>query len=580
MTAQNGDLSDPFAPSRRKLFSGIENRALQKAADALAANEPAAAESILTQFLEKHPAAPDALNLLADVARRAGRLDEAESCSARAVARAPEHAGYRFNYAVILRRRTKYDEALAQLDMLLAAEPTNPLFRHQKAVVLRVMGRIAESLPYARDLAHQFPAADVWLNYGLCLRAAGLQKECIDAYYKASELAPDSSAPYINLADLKTYRFGARDVEKMQAILARGSLAADARANLSFALAKAYEDQKRFPQAFEWYAKANALTRMGTAFDPEALTTHRRNCEAAFDKAFFENRAGWGVRSPAPIFIVGLPRSGSTLVEQIISSHGSVEGLGERPDLDTAIGRRLSHFDASRPERDFWISGWLEFRPGLIENFPAFLASLTNDEARLIADDYLSMTAQHRRTPKPFFTDKGLRNFGYVGLIHLILPEARIIDARRHPLDCGWSCFKTHFPGGQPFAHRLADIGRHYSNYVRLMAHFDKVLPGRVHRVIYENLVADPEAEVRRLLGFLGLPFEESCLRFHENERSAGTLSSEQVRMPLYKSGVGQWRPYEEKLAALKAALGPILDCYPDVPGFASEARGAGGNRG
>jgi hypothetical protein len=176
------------------------------------------------------------------------------------------------------------------------------------------------------------------------------------------------------------------------------------------------------------------------------------------------------------------------------------------------------------------------------------------------------LTARRCKLSRPFFTDKALRNFGYAGLIHLALPHAKIIDARRHPLDCGWSCFKSNFPGGQPFANRLSDIGRHYCNYVGLMAHFDRVLPGRVHRVIYEDLVADPQAEVRRMLDYVGLPFEENCLRFHENRRAVGTLSSEQVRTPLYKTGVAQWQPYESWLGPLKAALGPVLDSYPRAP--------------
>lgn len=571
MTVSNGNSSDPFAAARRKLVRRLENNLLKKAANALARNQHRAAEPILARFLEKNPDDPDALNLMADVTRRVGRFEEAEAFSARCVARAPQEAGYRFNFAVILRRRTKYEEALAQLDVLLACEPANPLFRNQRAMILRLMGRGAEALSDARDLVQQFPAsAELWLNYGQCLRAAGLQKECIEAYYKASELAPESSTPYTNLADLKTYRFSAHDTEKIERILGRDDLSAETRADLNFALAKAYEDQKMYAKAFECYARANALRRMATAFDPEGLTAHRRNCEAVFTKRFFERRMGWGCRSAAPIFIVGLPRSGSTLLEQIISSHSAVEGLGERHDFDTAVGRRLARLDPGRLERDFWISGWFEFRPGVIEKFPAFVDSLTDDEGRALADDYLAMMARHRKEERPFFTDKGLRNFGYVGLIHLIFPKARIIDTRRHPLDWGWSCFKTHFPGGQPFAHRLADIGRHYSNYVRLMAHFDKVLPDRVHRVIYENLVAEPEPEVTRLLDFLELPFEQACLRFHESARAARTLSSEQVRMPLYTSGVGQWEPYEAKLDVLKTALGPILDSYPKVPEFES----------
>ena len=194
------------------------------------------------------------------------------------------------------------------------------------------------------------------------------------------------------------------------------------------------------------------------------------------------------------------------------------------------------------------------------------LSRLDAKDFRSLGQGYLELTHRRRKLGRPFFTDKALANFGQIGLIHLILPNAKIIDVRRHPLDCGWSCFRSHFPGGMPFSHRLSDIGRHYADYIALMAHFERVLPGRVHRVIYEDLVADPETEVWRLFDYLGLPFEEQCLNFHENKRAVITLSAEQVRMPLYKSGVGQWRPYEAWLGPLKAALGPVLDDYPDSP--------------
>ena len=212
------------------------------------------------------------------------------------------------------------------------------------------------------------------------------------------------------------------------------------------------------------------------------------------------------------------------------------------------------------------IGGWFEFKPALVDAFPRAVNGSDADAFQALGEEYLDLTRVRRKLGRPFFTDKALRNFGYAGLIHLMLPNAKIIDIRRHPLDCGWSCFKSHFPGGQPFSYRLGDIGRLYANYVGLMAHFDRVLPGRIHRVIYEELVADPETEVRRLLDYLKLPFEEQCMRFHENKRAVSTLSSEQVRMPLYKSGVAQWGPYEAWLGPLKAALGPVLESYPLAP--------------
>jgi hypothetical protein len=305
---------------------------------------------------------------------------------------------------------------------------------------------------------------------------------------------------------------------------------------------------------------------VGVTFDPEGLTAFRRECETLFAPEFFRARDAWGALSTAPIFIVGMPRSGSTLIEQILSSHSAVEGLGELAELDSAVGQFLSHQESGRPPHDFWIGGWLEFRKGLTEAFPRVLPRLGANDFCGLGEDYLEATRRLRRTTRPFFTDKGLRNFGYAGLIPLILPHARIIDVRRHPLDCGWSIFRSHFPGGQPFSARLADIGRHYANYVSLMAHFDRVLPGRIHRIIYEELVADPEKELHRLLAYLELPFEAQCLRFHENRRTVGTISAAQVRTPLYASGVAQWTPYEQWLGPLKSALGTVLDPYQLAP--------------
>jgi predicted Zn-dependent protease len=555
---------DSFREAREKLFPPLGNKLLAQASDALAQGQIDAAESLVSGFLEKKPRDPAALNLMADIARRAQRFEEAENLLSRCVELAPDSAGYRFNFAVILRRREKYDDALAQLDVLLARDPQNPLFCDQKATVLALLGRQAEALPYRKALAEEYPhLADVWLAYGDVLRGAGSVDECIDAYRRTIACDPDSSAGYLRLADLKTYKFAPLETGQMEKLLSRPGLPAEERADVHSALGEAYDDAEQYAKAFAHYAKGNALRRMGIVFDPQRLATHRVNCEAIFTREFFEARKGWGCPSRAPIFIVGMPRSGSTLVEQILSSHSAIEGIGERPDFDLVVGRLLSRREAGRPEHEFWISGWFEFRAGLVEALPRALETMSSAEVRSIGEDYLESVRTKRTTDRPFMADKGLRNFGYVGLICLALPNARFIDVRRHPLDCGWSCFRSHFPGSQPFANRLGDIGHHYANYVRLMKHFDEVLPGRVHRLVYENLVADPEQEIRRLFDYLELPFEEQCLRFHENRRIVRTLSAQQVRTPLYRSGVGQWLPYDEWLGPLKSALAETLPEYP-----------------
>ena len=556
---------DPFLAAKRNLFPPLRNKILAQASEALAQNRVDTAESLVSAFLEKKPRDAAALNLMADIARRSQRFEEAEQLLSRCVKEAPDCDGYRFNYAVVLRRPDKFGLALAQLDELLKKNPRNPLFREQKALVLRLMGRHAESLEYRRALSEEYPSSpEAWLNYADSLRGMGDDDRCVAAYHKALELAPSSSKPYWRLADLKTYRFSALEIQTIEKELTNRPLDADVRANLHYALGKAYGDQKVYAKSFENYAKSNALRRLDTDFDPERLTAHRLNCESVFTEAFFRARSGWGCASSAPIFIVGIPRSGSTLIEQILSSHTAIEGLGELGDLDLIVGHRLSRTEG-RPPHTFWIGGWFEFRSGLLRSFPRMLQSMDADDCRSMGEEYLTMTLGRRVLGRPFFTDKGLRNFGYVGLIRLLLPNAKIVDVRRHPLDCAWSCFKSHFPTGQPFANRLTDIGSHYANYVRLMAHFDRVQPGSIHRVIYEDLIADPETEMRRLFEYLGLPFEEACLRFHENRRAVATLSSEQVRKPLY-SGVAQWRPYEPWLDTLKTALGPVLDMYPRAP--------------
>jgi tetratricopeptide (TPR) repeat protein len=566
---ESGGAADPLVEAKHAAqdrFPRLKNRALAQAADALSSGRIDIAEPLVTEFLAKQPNNPDAFNLMADIARRASRFEEAEHLMAQCVERAPESTAYRFNYAVILRRRDKYEAALAELDGLLSADLQNVLYREQKATVLRLLGRHAEALDYRRGLVEEFPAsARANLHYAHALRGLGAQRESIAAYRKAAELAPELTEVFAHLANLKTYRFSEVEIARMEAQLKKADLGTAGRADVHFALGKAYGDEKAYAKSFDNYAKGNALRRIGIDFDPERLTAFRKSCEVLFTEAFFRERAGWGCDSPAPIFIVGMPRSGSTLIEQILSSHSAVEALDESTELDVAVGQEFSRIEG-RPPHHFWIGGWFEFRRGLVEAFSRVVSGLNDAEARALGEQYLKMMARRRKLARQHFTDKELRNFGYIGLIQLILPRAKIIDARRHPLDSGWSCFKTDFPRGQPFANRLSDIGRHYGNYIHLMAHFDRVLPGRVHRVIYEHLVADPEREVRRMLDYVGLPFEENCLRFHQNRRAVGTLSSEQVRMPLYKTGVAQWRPYEPWLGPLKAALGPVLDSYPQAP--------------
>jgi hypothetical protein len=319
----------------------------------------------------------------------------------------------------------------------------------------------------------------------------------------------------------------------------------DDQAHLAFALGKALEDRQRFDESFRYYALGNAVRRQHHRFSAEINVVDTARQIRTLDRNFFEERRGWGCRAPEPIFVVGLPRAGSTLLEQILASHSQVEGTAELPDI-IAMSRKLGKKSRKNPASDY----------------PEVLTTLSEEQVCELGESYMS-TTQVQRRGAPFFIDKMPNNFHHVGLIHLILPNAKIIDARRHPMAGCFSCFKQLFARGQTFTYDLTDLGRYYRDYVALMDHWDTVLPGRVHRVQYEEMVADSESEIRRLLEYCGLEFEEQCLRFYETERAVRTPSSEQVRRPIYKEGVEQWRHYEKHLEPLKKALGPVLDRYP-----------------
>jgi hypothetical protein len=320
-----------------------------------------------------------------------------------------------------------------------------------------------------------------------------------------------------------------------------------------FAIGKAQEDATSYAESFGHYSEGNRLRRATSRYDAAETSRHVARSKALFTPDFFSARAGWGCPAADPIFIVGLPRSGSTLIEQILASHSAVEGTTELPDIAVmarALGGGKSWSEKSR--------------------YPEVLAELDADRIRALGEQYLEQTRIQRKTGKPYFIDKMPNNFAHAGLVHLALPNARIIDARRHPLDCCWSGFKQHFARGQNFTYSLEDIGRYYRDYVELMAHFDQVLPGRVHRVFHETLIDDTEAEIHRMLHYCNMPFEPACLRFYETERAVRTASSEQVRRPINREGMGQWRNFEPWLAPLRAALGPVLEAYPAAPDYAA----------
>jgi hypothetical protein len=344
----------------------------------------------------------------------------------------------------------------------------------------------------------------------------------------------------------------------MERQLARPELVDEHRLHLEFAVGKAREDAAEYETSFRHYVAGNAIRRTQLRYDAEITSARVRHIRHHYSHDFFTQREGGGDSARDPIFIVGLPRSGSTLLEQILSSHSQVEGTMELPEI-ISITRGL-RARATQEEG----AGKMPYHEAL--------AALDTGQLRALGAQYLANTRIQRKTGAPLFIDKMPNNFMHVGLIQLILPNAKIIDARRHPLACCFSGFKQHFARGQAFSYSLEEIGRYYRDYVELMAHFDAVLPGRIHRVIYEQMIADTEGEVRRLLDYCGLAFEEQCLRFFENDRPVRTASSEQVRKPIYKEGVDHWRHFEHWLGPLKDALGPVLDSYPASPEFAVQS--------
>jgi tetratricopeptide (TPR) repeat protein len=551
LTAMGDAAGADAAYAQHIRFSSRDPRLLE-AGVALCENRIADAETLLRRHLRQNPADVPAIRMLAEVALRLGRNVDAGNLLERCLELAPGFAAARHNYAIALHRQARPAEALREIEMALEADPRNPGYRNLQAAILGRIGEFGRALEVYAGVLREYPQQPkVWMSYGHALKAAGRQADSIGAYRKSIELAPELGEAWWSLANLKTFRFTADEIGTMRRVLARDGLSAEDRLHFEFTLGKAQEDAGMHAEAFAHYQEGNRLRRSTSRHDAAAVTAHVQRSKTLFTAAFFAARAGCGHPAADPLFIVGLPRAGSTLLEQILSSHSAVEGTMELPDVISIVqglaGRRGRSAGA---------------------NYPEVLAGLDPDEFRALGERYLESTRIQRKTGRPFFIDKMPNNWGHVGLIHLMLPNARIIDARRHPLACCFSNFKQHFARGQQFTYDLGDIGRYYRDYVELMAQVDAALPGRVHRVFYERMVEDTEAEVRRLLDYCGLPFEDACLRFHENARAVRTASSEQVRQPIYREAVDHWRHYEPWLEPLERALGPVLDAYPDVPPF------------
>ncbi|HET8749884.1 MAG TPA: sulfotransferase [Sphingomicrobium sp.] len=519
---------------------GRYNPRLIEAAIALNENRLDVAERILKPYLKEDPFDAKAIRMLAELAARIGRLRDSENLLRRAVELAPGWTAAKANLAAVLGRMGRPAEAMELLDDIFAQEPEDLGHWNLKAATLARLGDFEEGIKIYEDVLARAPKQPgVWVSYGHMLKTVGRLAEGVKAYRKAIAIKPALGEAWWSLANLKTVKFGAADIEAMQKALTAPRLSDEDRFHLDFALGKAMHDAGRTDEAFAHYSKANALRLKSQPYRPRSLSKIVDRCIESFTGQAFVDRQG-GCEAPDPIFIVSLPRSGSTLLEQILSSHSLVEGTTELQDIP-ALSRKVG-------------------------SYPEDVLKLDEPARRAIGEEYLKRASVQRRTDRPFFIDKLPNNWLFVPFIRLILPNAKIIDARRHPLSCCLSNFRQHFSRGQDFTYDLESLGRYYSDYVRLMAHVDAVLPGRVHRVIYERMVDDSEREIRALLDYCGLEFEPQVLEFYKTERAVRTPSSEQVRRPIYREATEEWRAYEPHLGPLKAALGPVLAAYPDAP--------------
>jgi tetratricopeptide (TPR) repeat protein len=509
------------------------------------------AESLIRRFLLDVGDHPEAMRLLAQIGHMRNVLDDAETLYAGVLAMVPDHDEARHEYVQVLIARHKFPQARAALEPLLKRDPRNHAHRTQAATISVGLGDFESVIPEYQEMLAEITGnamedrvrrADLNLWLGHALKTEGRTAEAIDAYMAATADRPDFGDAWWSLANLKTYRFSADSMAVMQDRLDDPATAEMDRIHIAFALGKAFEDAGDYAASWAAYERGNTMHRASNGYIPEVFETNTREQKRVCTAAFFAARKDWGLDDPSPIFVLGLPRAGSTLIEQILASHSMVEGTQELPDIQRIVhelqGRELN-FDNPR--------------------YPGSMDDLDAEAVRKFGAQYIADTMPNRILGRPYFIDKMPNNFRHVGLIHLILPNAKIIDARREPMACCFSNFKQLFAQGQEFTYGIQDIARYYRTYVELMDHWDAVLPGRVLQVQHEDLVDDLEGNVRRILDYCGLPFEQACIEFHKTKRSVRTPSSEQVRQPIFRDGLDQWKKFEPWLGPLRDALGPEL---------------------
>jgi tetratricopeptide (TPR) repeat protein len=539
-----GDAEEAERAELDAIAASVGDPLLMRAAEAMLDNDLPAAERLLRPRLAEKPTDVAAIRMMAELAGRLGRYPDAEKLLRRALDLAPAFAPARANLATVLYKQNRPAEAIAELDRLPRDDEGAAGQQNLKAAALGRIGSYEEAIGLYEQVLARIPnQPKVWMSYGHALKTVGRQEDGIAAYRSGIELAPTLGELWWSLANLKTVPFSDDDVAAMTGALAGEGLGAEDRLHLNFALGRAFEERKSYERSFGHYAEGNRIRAAMIRYDVGEVETFVARAKTLFTPDFFAERAGTGCAAPDPIFILGMPRAGSTLIEQILASHPAVEGTMELPDIP-ALARRLG---GGKPGSDH-------------ASYPECLADLDPAALAALGAEYLERTRIQRKTTRPYFIDKMPNNWAHAGLIRLILPNAKIVDARRHPLDCCFSNFKQHYARGQGFSYGLADMGLYYAAYVELMAHLGAVLPDPPHLLVHERLIDDPEGEIRRLLEYLGLDFDPACLSFHENARAVRTASSEQVRRPINRAGLDQWRPYALWLDPLKQALGPVLD--------------------
>jgi tetratricopeptide (TPR) repeat protein len=544
---QIGDIKGAIEAERRSIDASKIDGELIEAANAMRDMKLKDAEILLKGRLQRDPFDVVAIRLLATLAAHVGQHENAIEFLRRALHIMPSYGEARNDLAHQLSKHGKAEDALVLLDEMEEAGELTPSRRASRASVLSRIGQYQKAIAdYETALEANPDNPGLWASVGHAYKTVGDNDRAIDAYRAAARIRPGAGDAWWSLANLKTFRFTDDELAGMEAALSDEGLSPDDRLQIHFALGKGYEDRKLAEPAWRNYAAGNRVRLKQVPHSATAETKLVDRTIKLMDREFFERRRGQGCPAPDPIFVVGMPRAGSTLLEQILSSHSAIEGtmeLGEVIAFARSLGDRTRNSD---------------------DGYPGNIANLSADQLRGFGERFIESTRIHRIEGLPFFIDKMPNNWQHAGFIKLILPNAKIIDARRHPLDCGFSNFKQHFARGQTFTYNLADFGRYYRDYVRLMDHFDKVQPGMVYRFVHEQLLDDPEPAVRGVLDFLGLPFEESCLRFYDNKRAVRTPSAEQVRQPLSKKAVGSYRLFEQWLDPLKQALGPALDHWDD----------------